>query len=110
MLGLRYLQRRTTLKAPGLVLAGFGMCLALGDPLAPPALHQGALEEACGQAGRLQGPLKTPYFSVYLEYPDPWLRAAFPWGGGGGGVVSPPGTVTPLTGQTPAGVVQDSPQ
>lgn len=98
MLGLRYLQRWTTLKAPGLVFAGFGMCLALGDPLSPPALHQGALEEAYGQAGRLQGPLKTPYFSVYLDTQAPGFGQHSHVEAGVGGVVSPPGTVTPLTG------------
>lgn len=39
MLGLWCLQWWGPPKAPGLLLAGFGVCLALGDPLAPLAFH-----------------------------------------------------------------------
>lgn len=93
------------LKAPGLLFAGFGMCLALGNPLASPGFHQRALEEACGQTGGLQGPLETTPFSVCLEYPGPWPLAALAHRG-----CPSPSTVAPLTGQTPAGVVQNPPQ
>lgn len=71
------------LKALGLPFAGFGMRLALGDPLASPAFHQGALAAASG----LWGPLGTAHLSVCWQYPDPWLLAAFPTRG----VSLPPG-------------------
>lgn len=50
MLGLWGFQWWGLPKALGLPFAGFEMCLALGDPLAPPVFHQGALQEASGQA------------------------------------------------------------
>lgn len=58
MLGLWGFQWWGPPKAPGLLFAGFEMCLALGDPLAPPVFHQGPLEEACSQTGGIQGPLE----------------------------------------------------
>lgn len=63
MLGLRDLLWWRPLKAPGLLFAGFEVCLALGNPPAPPAFHQGALEEACDQASRLWETPETVYFS-----------------------------------------------
>lgn len=90
MLGLWGFQWWGPPKAPGLLFAGFEMCLALDDPLAPPVFfRQGALEEACGQTVGVQGPLEMAHFSVCLEYPGPWLLAAFP----------PPRTVPPHPGQ-----------
>lgn len=74
MLGLCSPQRWRPLKALGLPFAGFGMCLVLGDPLASPAFHQGALEEA----GGLQGPLEASHLSLCLEYPGPPAPGSIP--------------------------------
>lgn len=53
-----------------LLFAGFGICVALGDPLAFPAFHQGALEEACG--------LTSAHSSLCLECPVPPAPGSIP--------------------------------
>lgn len=81
------------------------MCPALGHVLAPLVLCQEALE-AFGQTGGSQGLRDCTLLRVSAE-PGLWLLAAFPHRQG---AVPPPWTVSPLTGQTPVGMEQDSPQ
>lgn len=96
MLGLWGLLWWRLLKAPGLLFAGFGVCLALGNPLAPPAFHQGALEKACDQANRLQETPKT----VCISHCAP---VSWQYSHTGARFVPPLRTVTPFIGQNPAG-------